>query len=436
MARLARGWLATLRVLPLAVLSSFVAIATVSRLRASRRPSTGAATLVSASTPQAPTAASGLLAPLRACARDPSAPPALDASTPDASRAPRMIHGAPTHVHRASARGPSAARVRWTARVGGPVTAQVTSSPDESVLYAATLAGAVVAIARADGAVQWTTSLGDRVYTAPLVADDGTIYAGTDAKKIVALDPKGKIRWRLDVDGEADTSPVLGRDGTIVLAAGSSVYAARAGGDLAWRFAAKGKVFTSPAVTPEGLVVVGSQDHRVYAIGEGGALAWSVDLGADVDGAAAIGDDGSIYVGTDAGEVVRLDAHGAVAWRTPVGGFVRGTLAVARNGDVLAGTYGPVPRVVRVSPSGVVCGAFAIHGTGAREFGVHGAPLEDAQGTLFFGAQDDAVYALAPDGTVRFTYETGGDVDAPVTMLGDGSLVVGSEAGTVTMLLP
>lgn len=424
-----------LRVLPLAILSSFVALAVASRFRARRRPSVSTATLVSASAPQAPPAVSGLLAPLRACA--PASPtPASDASAPAPPSAPHMIHGAPTHVHRAAARGPTTPRVRWTARVGGPVTAQVTASRDESVLYAATLGGAVVALARADGAVQWTTALGDRVYTAPLVVDDGTVYAGTDAKKLVALDPNGKIRWRLDVDGEADTSPVLGRDGTIVFAAGSSVYAARAGGDLAWRFAARGKVFTSPAVTPDGLVVVGSQDHRVYAIAEGGALAWSTDLGADVDGAAAIGDDGSIYVGTDAGEVVRLDARGVVVWRAPVGGFVRGTLAIARDGDVLAGTYGPVPRVVRIASSGVVCGAFAVHGTGAREFGVHGAPLEDAQGTLFFGAQDDAVYAIGADGALRFRYETRGDVDAPITMLADGSVVVASEDGTVTMLLP
>ncbi|GAC1542295.1 MAG: hypothetical protein NVS3B10_06730 [Polyangiales bacterium] len=347
-----------------------------------------------------------------------------------------MIHGGARHLHRSAAHGPRAPKVGWRAKVDGAVAAQVTVSLDERTLYIGTLAGSLVALARADGAQRWSVALGERVYSTPLVADDGTVYAGSDAKKLTAVSPAGAVLWRLEVDGEADTGPVLAKDGTIVLAAGAAVYAVRRGGDVAWRFTAKGKIFTSPAITEEGLVIVGSQDDHVHAIATGGALAWSVDLGADVDGAAVIGDDGAVYVGTDKDEIVRLDGRGRVSWRTAVGGYVRGVLSLARNGDVLAGTYGPVPRVVRVAPDGTIRGAFAIEGTGAREFGIHGGPLEDAEGTLFFGAQDDSAYAVDAEGAVRWRYETGADVDSPLTMLSDGSLVVASEDGTITMLLP
>ena len=320
--------------------------------------------------------------------------------------------------------------------MGGPVAAQVTTSPDERTLYVATLSGSLIALSRDDGKQRWAVELGERVYSTPLVHDDGTVYVGSDAKRLVALSPDGKVLWRLEVEGEADSGPVLGRDGDVVFAAGASVCSVRRGGDLAWRFAGKGKVFTSPAVTDDGLVIVGSQDDHVHAIGPGGALSWSTDLGADVDGAAVIGDDGAIFVGTDKGDVVRLDPRGKVVWRTSVGGYVRGVLSLARNGDVLAGTYGPVPRVVRLAPDGAIRGAFSIKGTGAREFGIHGAPLEDAEGTLYFGAQDDAVYAVGAQGAARWRFETGADVDSPLTMLSDGSLVIASEDGTITMLLP
>src|SRR6185295_13538444 len=123
----------------------------------------------------------------------------------------------------------------------------------------------------------------DRVYSTPLVAEDGTVYAGSDSKKLFAIAPSGNVLFRLDVDGEVDSGATFAKDGTIVFAAGSGVQAARKGGDLAWRFAAKGKVFTAPAITDDGLVVFGSQDDHVYALREGGALAWAVDLGADVD---------------------------------------------------------------------------------------------------------------------------------------------------------
>ena len=419
-----------LRAVPLAVLCAIVVAALVARRTAHRSDqvtTTQATTRVT--TPGARSDAGAFDAPLRG----PSPPPKADV----VPGAPRTLHGGPRRAHRSAARGPTTAdKQAWRARVDGPVAAQVTASPDESTLYVATLSGSVVALAREDGAQRWSVPLGERVYATPLVHEDGTIYVGTDAKKLVALSPKGAVVFRLETEGEADTAPVLAKDGTIVFAAGRDVLAVRRGGDIAWRFTAKNKVFTAPAITEDGLVVVGSQDDHVHAIGTGGTVVWTVDLGADVDGGPAISDDGSIYVGTDAGDVVKLDAKGHIAWRTAVGGFVRGSLSVARNGDVLAGTYGPVPRVVRLSPEGAIVGAFAIRGTGAREFGIHGGPLEDDDGVLYFGAQDDAAYAIAPDGALRWRFETGGDVDAPLSLLSDGSLIVPSEDGTVTLLLP
>lgn len=423
--RLVRSrWVPIVRIAPLAVLTAVLAASLVARRGSRPTVTTTQASQVSGAVRRG----EGFDAPLRG----PSPPPSADVS----EGAPRMLHGGPRRAHRSAARGPSTPTVGWKVRVDGPVVAQVAASPDESTLYVATLGGSLVALSRADGSRLWTVALGERAYASPLVRDDGTIYVGSDAKKFVAVSPEGRVVFRLETEGEADTGALFSADGAVVFAAGKHVYAVRRGGDVAWRFAAKRKVFTAPARTDDGLVVFGSQDHHVYGLGAGGALAWSVDLGADVDGAPAISDDGSIYVGTDAGEVVKLAAEGRVVWRTSVGGFVRGTLSIARSGDVLAGTYGPVPRVVRLSSEGEVRGAFAIAGTGAREFGIHGGPLEDADGVLYFGAQDDAVYAIDVDGTQRWRFETGADVDAPLSMLSDGSLIVPSEDGTVTLLSP
>jgi outer membrane protein assembly factor BamB len=353
--------------------------------------------------------------------------------------AARMLHGDPRRTGRAQGRVPREARVAWKAVLGGPIQAQVVASPDERTLYAASLDGALTALARDTGETRWRVALGERAYAAPCVADDGTIYVGSDAKRFRAIDPKGTVLWAIETNGEADTAALLMPDGAVVFAAGNTVYAARRGGDVAWRFEAKGKVFTAPALVPEsGLVVFGSQDDHVYAVrAASGQIAWSVDLGADVDGAPAVGDAGEIFVGTDGGDVVRLDERGGLVWRTNVGGFVRGALSVARNGDVLAGAYGPTPRQVRLDgATGAVRGAFSVQGTGAREFGVHGGAVEDDDGALVFGAQDDRVYALDATGSLRWKFPTGGDVDAPATLLSDGALVVGSDDGSVYILTP
>jgi outer membrane protein assembly factor BamB len=364
-------------------------------------------------------------------------PPPQDADAGPAAHGPRMVHGDPRHSNRSAARAPAATpTLLWTHDVGGPVEAQVTVSPDERTLYAASLGGTLTALASDDGSVRWTLPLGDRVYATPCVADDGTVYAGGDGGKFLAISPEGKIRWSLDTDGDADSGPAIAPDGSVVFAAGRSVYDVTAAGHVRWRFAAKRKVFTATAIGPQGRIVFGSQDHHAYAVSLEGRLVWSVDLGADVDGAPAIDDQGAVFVGTDGDEVVRLDPDdGHVVWRAALGGYVRGTLAVARNGDVLAGVYGPRPREVRLrADDGGLRGDFPIQGTGARDFGVHGGALEDAAGTLVFGTQDDAVYAVDASGQPLWRFVTGGDVDAPATLLGDGTLVIGSDDGLVRAL--
>ena len=458
--------------MPAAIVTSVVVLATGAVVR-SRRSS-------SHETPhETPARAPHAVSVTSAAIGDASvAPPSLRGSLPHeparvVDHAARMIHGDAHHTHRAHGRGPSQVKLAWSTQVGGAIEAQVTTSPDEQTLYVASLDGTLTALGR-DGAKRWSVSLGDRVYSTPCVAGDGTIYVGSDAKRFYAIAPDGRIVWKLEVDGDADTGAVIAKDGSIVFAAGRSVYAVRAGGDIAWRFTAKSKVFTAPAIGDDGTVFFGAQDHRVYALSRGGVLAWSIDLGADVDGAPAIGDDGALYVGTDGDEIVRIAkpaqsadlpmnttdpsdagdggyardagdagdaglASGAweIAWRTNVGGYVRGTLAIARNGDVVAGVYGPLPRVVRLAArDGAIASAFSVQGTGAREFGVHGGALEDDIGTLYFGAQDDDVYGVNIEGNVVLRFTTGGDVDAPLTLLGTGELVVASDDGKVYLFAP
>jgi outer membrane protein assembly factor BamB len=417
------------RIVPLAVLASIVALLSVARVRSPGREGravTGENDRGASSTASAPRVGrlEGTLA----------------ATTPSdavsvASGPPNMIHEDPRHTHRAHGHVPRDVQVEWKALLDGPIEAQIVALPDESVVYVATLGGSLVALTRG-GIRVWSVSLGGRAYGTPALADDGTIYVGSDARRFFAVSKAGQVKWKLETGADADTSAVVLATGEVVFASGSAVFAVRPSGDVAWRFAAKGKVFTSPAVTSEGLVVFGAQDAHVYALGPMGTLEWATDLGADVDGSPAIGDDGRIFVGTDGGEIVQLDARGRVLWRTRVGGFVRGGLSIARNGDVLAGVYGPVPREVRATSEGVLRGAFAVQGTGAREFGVHGGAFEDDDGTLVFGAQDDMVYAIGIDGREWWRVRTGGDVDAPVTLLTSGTLLVGSDDGYVYSLGP
>jgi outer membrane protein assembly factor BamB len=349
-----------------------------------------------------------------------------------------MLHGDAHHTHRAHGHVGPKPEVVWTFHTDGPIEAQVVASPDDATLYVATLGGSLWALDRS-GHPRFHVDLGARAYSTPTVGPDGTVYVGSDGGAFYAVSPAGAVLWKLETRGDADTGAVRMDDGLVVFAAGADVYGARAGGALAFRFRAKGKVFTAPAIFTgsdgQPRIAFGSQDHRVYALSGRGELLWSTDVGSDVDGSPAMDDEGAAYVGTDGGDVVRLAQDGRVEWRLPLGGHVRGTLSVARNGDVLAGVYGSSPRVARISAAGALRGAFPVRGNGSPETGVHGGPLEDDDGTLVFGDQSGVVHVVDANGSERWTFDARSDVDAPVSLLPDGMLLVADYAGDVIALL-
>jgi outer membrane protein assembly factor BamB len=194
-------------------------------------------------------------------------------------------------------------------------------------------------------------------------------------------------------------------------------------------------MYTAPAIADDGTIYVGSQDDHAYAISAAGLEKWAVSLANDVDGAPTISDDGAIFFGTDGDEVVKIESDGGIDFRTNVGGFVRGPLSISRDGSLVIGTFGPAPREVRIDgKTGAILGSLHIQGTGAREFGIVGGALEDDDGTLFFGGQDDAAYAIARDGSLRWRFSTGGDIDAPLTLMPDGALIVPSDDGKIRLL--
>lgn len=399
----------------------------------------------------------GALASARSCSRRRAAPaePARAASIGPRGDAPAATHAGavralgsarvepgPPRTARVDARrtgrspfrGPTSPTLVWSFDAGSPIEA-APALLDEKTAIVATLGGALFAVDLDSGKARWKVDLGDRAYASPLVLD-GAIFAGSDAKRLVRVGERGAIAFSLATDGEVDTALAASPRGGLVATAGRTVYGVSTTGTIGWRFRARRKIFSSPAIAPDGTVYFGAQDDHLYALHPDGTLAWSTNLGGDVDAAPAVADDGTVYAGSDAGAVFALDpATGSIRGRTEVGGFVRSGLSLTRTGLVVAGVYGPAPRVVAIDPASfAIAWSFAIPGTGAPEFGVHGAPIEDADGRLYFGAQDDAVHALDRDGAAIFGFATGGDVDAPLVLARDGLLLAGSDDGKLYAL--
>ena len=348
--------------------------------------------------------------------------------------APSMLHLDPRHTNRSPFAGPTSPNVVWTFDTGGPIEA-APAVLENGTIVVPSLGGKLYALGD-QGELRYQVDLGDRIYGTPLVAND-RVFVGSDTKKFFGLTSDGTIRFRLDADGDVDTGAAPAPWGGIVFASGRVLYATKPDGTVLWRMQARRKCFSSPAIADDGTVYAGSQDHFLYAIDPAGKVIWKTDLGGDVDASPAIEDDGTVVAGSDKGEIVALTPQGVVLWRADVGGFVRGALSIGRDGTIFAGTYGPAPHMVALEPdTGRVRFRFSIRGTGAPEFGIHGGPVEDRDGRLYFGAQDDNVYALSGEGTLLWKFRTGGDVDAPLVITERGLLLVGSDDGKLYALGP
>src|SRR6266478_2888464 len=62
---------------------------------------------------------------------------------------------------------------------------------------------------------EWAVRIGSASDSSPGVAPDGTIYFGTWAGKLWALNPNGSNKWTFTTHVEIRSSPAIGADGTI-----------------------------------------------------------------------------------------------------------------------------------------------------------------------------------------------------------------------------
>ncbi len=374
-------------------------------------------------------------APVRVAGRD-EAPPEKRAHLP--VRPPE--EGPPAtyrldrrHTGRSPYTGPRSAELRWTFETEGRITAQPVVDA-EGNLYVGSHDGHLYALDR-HGTERWKRFLGDRIYSTALLAD-GRLYVGSDADTVWALRASdGEVEWRLGTEGDADSGVVGAPDGTLHFCAGNHLYAVAPDGTVAWRFEARSKIYSTPAVDDDGTIYVGSQDDHVYAVAPDGRMRWSYRTRDDVDGSPVLGDDGTVYVGSDDQHVYALTRDGELRWSTPLEGYVRAPLGLGTDGSVLAGVYGPRPRLVSLdAATGEVRWFFPVTVADSSEIGVHSGPLVDREGQIYFGAHDDYLYALAPNGELRWIFEAAADVDGLAALAPDGTLYVGSDDGRLYAL--
>jgi outer membrane protein assembly factor BamB len=219
----------------------------------------------------------------------------------------------------------------------------------------------------------------------PTVGPDGAIYTGGDA--IYAINPDGVLRWRFPVAGHVHSAPAVAADGTVI--AGSqdnSIYAVNPDGRLRWEFRARDDVESTPAIEEDGTVYVGSDDNRLYALSPQGQLLWAFTTGDDVRASPAIGRDGTIYIGSFDGLLYAIRRDGTLLWSFRTGDRILSSALVDAGGAILVGSQDD--RLYAIEPDGRLRWSVELGGD------VDSSPLLAADGTVYVGSDDGRLYAL------------------------------------------
>ena len=315
-----------------------------------------------------------------------------------------------------------------------------------------------------NGALKWKFSTGGALYSSPAIGADGTIYVCSDDNNLYAVNPDGTEKWAFSTGGPVDSSPAIGPDGTIYASSDDGIlYAVNPDGSLKWTSPGSGGNI-SPAVDFDGTIYAGQLD----ALNPDGSLKWTFS---SVSGSSlAVGPDGTIYVGGN-GDVYGIIDPLTDDWVGYPGGSVYSSPAVDGSGVLYFGGFEPgrgYPDVAAWSGSlslwesspvagnctttpalggpyvyvgcddGRLYAISSFDGTVDWTFGTGGpvgsSPAVGADGTIYFGSGDKYLYAVHFNGTLKWKFATNGAVESSPAIGADGTIYFGSVDGNLYAL--
>jgi outer membrane protein assembly factor BamB len=271
-----------------------------------------------------------------------------------------------------------------------------------------------------------------------VIAPDGTIYIANFAGWLFALrdSPSASDRldtvWRFRQPGFSSlhATPAIGADGTVYLAFGGgdpvagTLYAFRgpaSGGQdpqVAWTVdIGPGRTTSAPTVGPDGTIYMMGGSGQLFAVAPNGTVKWSAMAGPTLKGSPALADDGMVYVPSTDGKLYAVSPPAAGGDQ----GMVRWTFDFGEH-------LGPTPLMTATPAAPGAPG-----GGGANGIGSGASPMIGPDGTIYIGANNSNLYAIAPNGQQKWIFEAerelAGIWTAPALSADNQTLYFGANKG-------
>jgi outer membrane protein assembly factor BamB len=350
-----------------------------------------------------------------------------------------------------------------------------------------------------------------QIVSSPALAADGTIYVGSTDNRLYALSKNGTIKWEYETGDQVIASPAIGSDGTVYVgSADRQLYAINPDGTLRWVYPTKVILSSSPALASDGTIYVAGtnldgtficsappnavQLSTFYAVNPNGTLKWNLILSGNVNSSPVIANDGTIYIGSagdarpkqnednpdpdqppqisfdrinpcdptsefppsDAnpfypvnGHVYAINPDGTIKWDFKALGNVDSSAAIGTDGTIYIGSdyptyaYKGADKTDLMEIGSLTTGyLYAINPDGTLRwytdlFGnVKSSPAIGSDGTIYVGSDKEDVFALDTDGEIIWVFPTLGPVRSSPALASDGTIYVGSNDSTLYALNP
>jgi outer membrane protein assembly factor BamB len=246
----------------------------------------------------------------------------------------------------------------------------------------------------------------DDFQSSSAIGPDGTIYVANFPGVLFALRDSAsagdqlEVVWRFHPPSASSlhATPALSADGSTIYlgftsggpnAPGSAtLYALQAAStgaqaDVKWSTdLGATRVMASPTVGPDGAIYVGTAGGQLFAVGADGKVRWAAQAGPTVKSAPALAPDGTVYLPSSDGKLYAVSAQGQPKWTFDFGEHL-----------------GPTPLVTSTAqgPGG--------GGGGGSATGSGASPTVGGDGTIYIGANNSNMYAVAPDGSLKWLFE-------------------------------
>jgi len=272
-----------------------------------------------------------------------------------------------------------------------------------------------------EGVELWEKDVGEIIDSAGCIGKDGTIYIAAGDGKIHAYKPDGREKWSFDVLHQRskkqftfstnywfEANIVLGPDDALYVANDDFfLYKISTDGKPIWGFRTGFLIWSAPSFGENGIVYIAGFDHLLYALHiDTGRLKWKSNLGGSLVSSPTIGTDGTVFQGSFNGKMFAVNGEdGKVNWEVDTGSHIYASAAISPDNIVYFGSTNGTFYAVD-GTTGQIKWNYYIGDAIRASASIGPDPEAKAPYLIYFGGGDGLLYAIDPNGQVRWTYNT------------------------------